>query len=263
MTASFSVAALISAGRHPVSGAPRSCRGDAVAMALGRSLVGDALRVVHAGAEQESSLQDYLALGARHIEALPINPNGDAVALLAAYLKDVDIILTGVRAETGSGSGLLPYALAQALERPIVANVLEAKVANSAASGVEIEIRQFLPKGQRRRVACSLPLVIAVHPLSPVELKYAYARRLSGRIEAISPSPPSAMAQAVQPNWTVEKVPRRPVRLKAQDKKSGHARLLSAIVSETKGGIVAFEGTTVDKAQVMLNYLREHRLVDF
>jgi electron transfer flavoprotein beta subunit len=261
MTASFSVAALISAGRHPVSGAPRSCRGDAVAMALGRSLVGDALRVVHAGAEQESSLQDYLALGARKIEALPINPNGDAVALLAAYLKDVDIILTGVRAETGSGSGLLPYALAQALERPIVANVLEAKVANSAASGVEIEIRQFLPKGQRRRVACSLPLVIAVHPLSPVELKYAYARRLSGRIVAISPSP--AIAQAVHSSWTVEKVPRRPVRLKAQDKKSGHARLLSAIVSETKGGIVAFEGTTVDKAQVMLNYLREHRLVDF
>jgi electron transfer flavoprotein beta subunit len=53
------------------------------------------------------------------------------------------------------------------------------------------------------------------------------------------------------------------VRLKALDKKSGHARLLSAIVSETKGGVVAFEGTTVDKAQVMLNYLREHRLVDF
>ena len=261
MSASFSVAALISAGRHRVSGAPRSCRGDAVAMALGRSLVGDALRVVHAGAEQEPSLQDYLALGAKNIEVLPINPNGDVVAVLAAYLKDVDIILTGVRAELGAGSGLLPYALAQALERPIVSNVLEAKVANSAASGADVEIRQFLPKGQRRRVSCGLPLVIAVHPLSSVELKYAYARRLSGRIVAISPSP--AIAQAVHSSWTVEKVPRRPVRLKALDKKSGHARLLSAIVSETKGGVVAFEGTTVDKAQVMLNYLREHRLVDF
>jgi electron transfer flavoprotein beta subunit len=261
MSALFSVAALISAGRHPVSGAPRSCRGDAVAMALGRSLVGDALRVVHAGAEQEPSLQDYLALGAKSIEVLPIKPDGDVVAALAAYLKDVDIILTGVRAELGAGSGLLPYALAQVLERPIIANVLEAKVANSAASCAEVEIRQFLPKGQRRRVSCSLPVVIAVHPLSPVELKYAYARRLSGRIEAFSPSP--AIAHAVNPSWTVEKVPRRPVRLKAQDKKSGHARLLSAIVSETKGGVVAFEGTTVDKAQVMLNYLREHRLVDF
>ena len=167
MSASFSVAALISAGRHPVSGAPRSCRGDAVAMALGRSLVGDALRVVHAGAEQEPSLQDYLALGAKNIEVLPINPNGDVVAVLAAYLKDVDIILTGVGAELGAGSGLLPYALAQTLERPIVSNVLDAKVANSGASSADVEIRQFLPKGQRRRLACSLPLVIAVHPLSP------------------------------------------------------------------------------------------------
>jgi electron transfer flavoprotein beta subunit len=103
--------------------------------------------------------------------------------------------------------------------------------------------------------------VIAVHPLSPEKLTYAYARRLSGRIEAISST--RATEEAVNPSWSVEKVSRRPVRLKAWEKKSGHARLLSAIVSETKGGVVAFEGTTVDKAQVMLNYLREHRLVDF
>jgi N,N-dimethylglycine/sarcosine catabolism electron transfer flavoprotein subunit beta len=261
MTAPLSVAALISASRHPVSGASRACRGDAIAMALGRSLVGDALRVVHAGAEQEPSLQDYLAFGARNIEVLPINVDGDATAALAHHLKNVDIILTGVRAEVGAGSGLLPYLLAKALERPIIANVLEAKIVTSAASSVEVEIRQFLPKGQRRRVACPLPLVIAVHPLSPVKLTYAYARRLSGRIEAVSGV--TATEGMTNPSWTVEKTARRPVKLKAQDKKSGHARLLSAIVSETKGGAVAFEGTTVDKAQVVLNYLREHRLVDF
>ncbi len=180
---------------------------------------------------------------------------------LASRLKGVDIILTGVRAELGAGSGLMPYILAQALERPVVANVLEVKVASGAGSSAELEIRQFLPRGQRRRVACGLPLVIAVHPLSPVKLQYAYGRRLSGRIEVMSPEP--GIVQAVHPSWTVEKVPRRPVRLKAQDKKSGHARLLSAIVSEAKGGVVAFEGTTVDKAQVVLNYLREHRLIDF
>ena len=77
MITAFSVAVLISAGRHPVSGAPRSCRGDAVAMALGRRLVGDALRVVHAGAAQEPCLQDYLAFGAENIEVLPIDPAGD------------------------------------------------------------------------------------------------------------------------------------------------------------------------------------------
>jgi electron transfer flavoprotein beta subunit len=34
-------------------------------------------------------------------------------------------------------------------------------------------------------------------------------------------------------------------------------------MSEAKSGVVAFEGTSVDKAQVVLNYLREHRLIDF
>lgn len=261
MSVSFSVAALISAGRHPISGTPRACRGDAVAMGFGRLLAGSSLRVVHAGAGDEPSLQDYLALGAGTIEALSIKADDNVVEALAAHLKGVDIILTGIRAELGAGSGLLPYLLAEALHRPIIANVLEAKVPDNAASGPELELRQFLPKGQRRGVVCSLPLVIAVHPLSPVKLTYAYARRLSGRIEVISPVP--AQNPVVNQGWTVEKSPRRPVQLKAQDKKSGHARLLSAIASETKGGVVAFEGTTVDKAQVMLNYLREHRLVDF
>lgn len=261
MSASFSVAALISASRHPVSGTPRACRGDAVAMALGRSLAGDALRVVHAGAEQEPSFQDYLALGAGNIEVLPLDPGRDALIALVTYLKDVDLILTGSRAESGAGSGLLPYALAQALGRPIVANVLEARVDYGATNSLDVQIRQFLPKGQRRRVACPLPVVLVVHSLAPAELKYAYSRRLSGRVEAVSEM--RMVDQVIQPSWTVETVSRRPVRLRAQDKKSGHARMLSAIVSEAKGGVVAFEGTSVDKAQVMLNYLREHNLVDF
>jgi electron transfer flavoprotein beta subunit len=62
---------------------------------------------------------------------------------------------------------------------------------------------------------------------------------------------------------TIEPALRRPVRLKAQEKKAGHARLLSAIVSEARGGVVAFEGSPVDKAQIILTYFRDHRLVDF
>ncbi|SFV32077.1 hypothetical protein [Hyphomicrobium facile] len=261
MSNAFTVAALISAGRHPVSGAPRACRGDAVAMALGRRMAGDGLRVVHAGAAEEPSLQDYLALGAGTIEALPLDSSGDAVATLAAHLKNVDIILTGSNAESGAGSGLLPYALARALARPVAGNVLDARVQKTAGEGWDVEIRQFLPKGQRRRIGCALPLVIAVHPRAPVQLKYAYARRLSGRIERFPETPTDTCV--AQPVWTVETASRRPIRLKARETKSGHARMQAAVVAEAKGGIVAFEGSTVDKAQVMLNYLREHRLVDF
>jgi len=261
MSSALTVAALISAGRHPVSGTPRACRVDAVAMAIGRRIAGDALRVVHAGSAEEPSLQDYLALGAGTIEVLPLGPGIDAAPALANYLQNVEIILTGSNAEFGAGSGLLPYAIAEALERPVVANALDVRLARNADAGWNAEIRQFLPKGQRRRVACSLPLVVSIHPRAPVELKYAYARRMSGRID-VAPDQEMA-APLLPPEWVVETASRRPVRLKAQDGKSAHARMQSAIVSEAKGGVVAFEGTTVDKAQVMLNYLREHRLVDF
>jgi electron transfer flavoprotein beta subunit len=255
----FTAAVLISAGRHPFTGAPRACRGDAVALALGQRLVGDALRIIHAGAIDEPALKDYLALGAGTIEVVAA-PNGqDTVNVLSDLLKDVDVVLTGSRAESGAGSGLFPYALAKALGRPMAANVLDVEI-----EGAEARIRQFLPKGRRRGVAVSLPAILAVHPLTQVGLGYAYARRLSGRIVAVSPAIDGKLGAGARGEpWRVEQTSRRPVRLKAEEKRSAHERMRAAVVSEAKGGVVAFEGTSVDKAQVVLNYLRNHRLIDF
>jgi len=255
----FKAAVLVSAGRHPFTGAPRACHGDAVAMALGRRLVGGALRIIHAGAIDEPALKDYLALGAGTIEVVAA-PNGDdTVSALSGLLKDVDLVLAGSRAESGAGSGLFPYALAKALGRPVVANVLDVEI-----EGAEARVRQFLPKGRRRGVAVSLPAILAVHPLTQVRLGYAYARRLSGRIVAVPPAIDGQLgAGARESPWTVEQTSRRAVRLKAEEKRSAHERMRAAVVSEAKGGVVAFEGTSVDKAQVVLNYLRNHRLIDF
>ncbi|HEY6655259.1 MAG TPA: hypothetical protein VI038_00320 [Methyloceanibacter sp.] len=255
----FVAAVLVSAGRHPFTGTPRACRGDAVAIALGQRIVGDALRIIHAGAIDEPALNDYLALGADTIEVVA-TPNGyDTVRVLSGLLKDVDLVLAGGRAESGAGSGLFPYALAKALGRPVVANVLDVEI-----EGAEARVRQFLPKGRRRGVAVSLPAILAVHPLTQVRLGYAYARRLSGRIVAVSPAIDGQLgADPRESLWTVEQTSRRPVRLKAEEKRSAHERMRAAVVSEAKGGVVAFEGTSVDKAQVVLNYLRNHRLIDF
>ena len=256
----LSIAVLVSAGRHPVSGIARACRGDAVALALGRRICGDRLRVVHAGKAEEPSLRDFLALGAGRVEVLEIADGQDAVQPLAAHLKDVDVVLTGSRREVGAGSGMFPYRLAHAMGRPLVNNVLDARI-----DGNGVTIRQFLPKGRRRGIAAPVPIVLVVHSLAPAELSYAHARRVAGRVEVLA-SLAATEGRDVSPwtpAWTVEPATRRPVTLKAQENKAGHARLQSAIVSEAKGGTVAFEGSPVDKAQIMLNYLREHRLVDF
>lgn len=253
----LTIAVLLSAGRHPVSGAPRACRGDAVALALGRRLGGVDVLALHAGSMDEPALRDYLALGAGSVEVLAVPAGSDVAAPLAKKLAGVDLILTGSRTEQGAGSGILPYALARLLGRPIVSNVLEACI-----EGNEVRIRQFLPKGQRRGIAAPLPAILVVHPLAPAEIRYAYARRMSGRIGETAAEARSSEA-GISPVWSVETGPRRPQILRAEDKKSAHARLLAATVSEAKGGVVAIDGSSVDKAQVMLSFLRDHRLVDF
>jgi electron transfer flavoprotein beta subunit len=253
-TPQISVAVLLSAGRHPVSGASRAAPGDAAALALARKLAGDGVLALHAGSHGEPALQDYLAFGAGRIEVLTVGPGQDILPPLAERLRNVDLILTGARAERGAGSGTLPYALAHALKYPIIPNVLEATREES-----ELRVRQFLPKGRRRAVAAPPRAILVVHPLAPADLRYAHARRLTGRIETALAAPLAAESRS----WTVETTERRPVRLKAEDKKAAHARLLSAIVSEAKGGTVAIEGSSVDKAQIVLSFLREHRLVDF
>lgn len=253
------IAVLVSAGRHPISGTPRYCRNDGLALALGLELaeqVAAPIAVLHAGNPANPALEDYLALGAKHINVIRTAPDTDFVPELAAQLGHADLILTGSRSENGEDSGLMPYLLAAVLDLPIVANAL---TVTPTADG--IEVLQFLPKGKRRRVAVQLPAVVAVHPLAPVELRYAYSRRVSGTIEAAHEVVLSASVPAVN-SWQVQPA-RKAVKLKAQEKKAGHARMLSAIASENKGGVVVIEGNHVEKAQVILSYLREHHLIDF
>jgi electron transfer flavoprotein beta subunit len=258
MSARVSTAVLVSAGRHPVSGTPRACRGDAVAMAVARTVPSRSMHVVHAGSKDEPSLRDYLAYGCHAIDVVETPDACDCVPALAAALGETTIIVAGVRAECGVGSGLLPYRLAAMLGRPVIANALSVRVDEH---GREAMIEQFLPHGRRRLVACPLPAIITVHPLAPAQLTYAYARKIKGPISVVSSG--TTEDAPMGPQWTLEKAPRRAVRLKAKETRSGHARLHSAIAPQARDGVVVFEGTTVDKAQVILNYLREHKLVDF
>lgn len=253
--APLAIAALVSAGLNPVSGARRACRGDAVAMALAKTL-GNA-RVLHAGQASEPALYDYLALGADKIEV--VGAEGGAIAALAAALSGTDLVLTGTRAETGAGSGLLPYALAKHIGWPIVTDVLEIEIRDREAF-----VMQFLPRGKRRRLAVTLPAVITVHPRADVSLTYAFARRRTGRIVSL---PATAMQEGESgkpmPVWTPAGAPRQPQRLTAGEMKPAHERLAAAISAEQKKGITVSDGTPAEKASRVLAYLREHKLVDF
>lgn len=244
------IAVLVSGGKNPSSGEPRHCRNDSLALQMGLNLTPD-LTVLHAGNAENPALQDYFALGARHIDVVPIS--GDVVENLAARLHQCDLILTGTRAENGEDSGLLPYLLAAKLNLPLVAGALEL-----TPSKDQLEILQFLPKGQRRRVKVNLPAVVVVHPLAALELLYVHARQILG---SITMHPATSNATQHTP-WKAE-TPRKPIKLKAPLTQNGHERLMAAITSKNKGGTVVNDGNCVEKAQVILKFLREHRLINY
>ena len=137
-----------------------------------------------------------------------------------------------------------------------------------------LEVLQFLPKGKRRRVVISLPAMVVVHPLAPALLHFAPARRVTGKITWLpSSNVNSSLRQS--PNKLHKKIlayrpskDTRPTKLKVlggqySTKKTGHERLMDAITTEAKGGTVVIDKSSVEKAQVILSYLREHHLIDF
>jgi len=121
-------------------------------------------------------------------------------------------------------------------------------------------VRQFMPKGLRRRVRAPIPALVAVHPLANAAPRYAYARMREGHVAPVAASAPVDKESAA---WSIGPVVAKPKKLAAPEKRSGHARMLGATTTESRGGSVVIEGSPVEKAQVILAYLREHQLVDY
>jgi electron transfer flavoprotein beta subunit len=282
------ITVLVSCSKHPISGAPRHHQNDSLALQLALNLASKyaaTLQVLHAGDATNPALQDYLALGASQIDV--ISTAGNLVDNIADQLKNTDLILTGSRAANAEDSGLLPYLLAAKLNLSIVTSALEIDLyENSARKNIasenivrenlvrkntshdnhadinKLEVLQFLPKGQRRRVALALPALVAVHPLATVKLRFVHAQRNTGHINVLAKQNSDADNSARATRWITE-APRKAIKLKAKIKQTGHERLMDAISSKTKGGTVVNDENNVEKAQVILRYLREHQLTKF
>jgi electron transfer flavoprotein beta subunit len=258
MTTMLRIAVLVSTARHPISGQPVKSGSDAAAFELACSLAPAArLTVLSAGMSGRESLDDYLGLGVEAIEVLTVAAHEDVLPALLARLKGFDLVVCGMRSDGQAASGMLPYLLAEGLGVPLVGDVLEATGADRT-----LTVRQFLPKGMRRRLEVSLPAVLAVHPRAPQTRQYAYARARAGRVTYVAGAIGGGRDTMA---WQVEPATRRPRPLKAKVVQSGHSRMMGAIGGDAgaRGGQVVKQGSPEDKAQVLLDYLREHRLVDF
>lgn len=243
------ITVLVAARQHPVSGKPTRSRSDAKAVALALAVPGSEVQLLSAGPLEEAVARDYLALGAPSIQVLA--SDADVCATLAPALQDVPWVLTGTRSAEETGANLLPFQLGAALQRPVLTQVVAVE-----DQGTHWIVTQALPQGARRRLKVMAPAVLAISAAAPATLRHALADQVNGRVFG------THSAAAPADSTLLPRTKRRAV-LQAKVAQSGHARMLGAIDSPASGGTVVRTGTPEHKAQVLLDYLRAHALVNF
>lgn len=246
------IAVLVSVGQHPLSRRERRADQDARAVELALSLSADRPSLIHVGSARNESLRAYLGMGLNDLTVLSAEPDADAVPALANYLRDqaqehqVDIVLTGVRAECGEGSGLLPYAVADQLGWPMVPRIVSVV---SIEDG-HAEVWQALPRGQRRALRVPLPFVASVDPAADPARQSAFGPAQRGTIDAL---PCTAEPDHARANWQQHPAKRRPKRLAVAKGGTAAERMKAATAKpQRQGGQVITEGTDREKAEAIL-----------
>jgi electron transfer flavoprotein beta subunit len=248
---------LVSVGSHPTSGRARRAEQDARAVELGLQLAGDNLRVLHAGDPQEPALRAYLGMGLDELHVLDQPYNADALPALSAYLQDADaqMVFTGSQAETGEGSGMLPYLLAEKLGWPLVAGLAEVE---SVDKGIAL-VLQALPRGQRRRLKVRLPFLATVDNSAPKPRQSAYGPAQRGTVDA---EHVEIVTDEVLATSQLQPAKPRPKRLKVIKAKSGADRMKAATAKATGGGGQVLTGLTPQaSAEAILKLLIEEGVV--
>ncbi|MFZ3206747.1 MAG: electron transfer flavoprotein subunit beta [Pseudomonas sp.] len=227
----LNIITLVSVGAHPTSGRARRAEQDARAVELGLRLAGDQLQVLHAGDPQEEALRAYLGMGLGEMAVLEQPPGADALPALTDYLRHAgaQLVLTGSQAETGEGSGMLPFLLAEQLGWPLVVGLAEVeKIENGLA-----QVLQALPRGQRRRLKVRLPFIASVDNAAPAARQSAFGPARRGQLHAceVAIVDDSLLAEA-----QLQAARPRPKRLKVIKAKTGAERMKAATAKAAGGG---------------------------
>lgn len=245
------VATLVSVGQHPKSGRARRANQDARAVELGLKMAGNSCRLVHVGEGNETGLRQYLGMGLSELSLLKGDDNTDAVPVLVKHFNEhpADIVLTGIHAEQGEASGMVPYLLAEYLGWPVVSRIADIQ----KIEGGKAEILQALPRGQRRLLRVSLPFVATVDNAAPEARQYAFGAARRGRLAELDSE---AVVDEARKNWQETPAKPRPKRLNVVKAKSAADRFKAATAKpQGQGGKVVTEGTNREKAEAIMELL--------
>ncbi|QEW07219.1 electron transfer flavoprotein subunit beta [Nitrincola iocasae] len=238
------VAALLSIGQHPVTGRARRADQDARSLEMALSLPDIELLPVHAGwvdDTSEAALRGYLGMGVPELHLLQQPVEADVVPVLEAFVRQqqVSLVLCGGRAESGEGSGLLPYLLAQRLGWPVVSGLAEIEHLQAGT----VTLLQALPRGQRRRLKVSLPAVLALDSAAPVARQSAFGPARRGELVQLSAE---VKADLDRSDWDFQPARKRPKRLKIIKASSARDRFKAAAAKAEASGGQVLQNLSVD-----------------
>lgn len=250
------IAVLVSIGRHPASGRARRADRDARALELALRLSPAAKPVViHAGDPSEPALRDYLGMGIEALTVLDLPPAADPIPALVEHLKVLrpQLVLAGTAAEAGESSGVLPYAVAAAIDAALAADI-----ADIALAGDRLDLLQALPRGRRRRLSTTLPAVITVGGAAPPARPFAFGPARRGRIEVVEAA---VVVDAERAGWQLRPARARPKRLKIASGGSAAERLRAATEIAAGRGRLLVNPPPDEAARAIWDYLRDEGIV--
>jgi len=257
-TETLRVSTLVSIGAHPDTGRARRSMTDARAVELALNLPNSQVEVVHAGNPEDPALSYYSGMGLSQLRVLAQDIQQDAIATLSSYFRDnmPDIVLTGMRAEDGESSGMLPFFLAHQLGCPVVMGIAEIlSVENGKA-----RVLQALPRGQRRAISVSLPFVASVDFAAQEPRQSAFGR--ARKCDVVSEEVAGKTLDQVKANWEETAAKPKAKRLKVVKAKSAADRFKAATAkTESSGGKIIKDKPVPEMAQAVFDFLLEEGVV--
>lgn len=264
------LAVLVSVRIDTTSGRATRSRADTAAVALAQKALGGSGEpwLCTAGDMPAGVARDYLAQGVSQLTRVPVDGAAgleETVQVLAAACRDSELVLTGPRGESGLASGLLPYALAQCLQRPLINEVIDLLPETDGGW----QVTQALPRGARRSwrlergTAAVLVTSARLASREDLPLRYSWAAAQAGCLTN-GPVATRTPQPARRADWTFEPARRQRRPLAPASTESGAARMARATgsaESSRQGGIVIRDGSAVDKARLLLEHLRKLSLV--